>query len=789
MDDPFERPPNQLAPTLRTLGIDPEKIEASVLGDLDDDGVYAQVWLAVDQERLAVLVTDAEPQPMGPKISLTPGGRLLQRIQKWLPSKSLSTRDLKDDADRNGKLNVIDQQTIYLKDLEEARVESLVGTGVLVVKAAGEERRLCRFSNSRVRDFQRFAKAVRALAKGKSLQELEQGDDQRDSYCPTCGRPYPESGRKVCPRCMDHRALSRRIFGFFAGRRWELAGILLFMILGASLNLLSPYLSGRVLFDEVLTPGGRFEGRVIEIVLAIASFQLLALFFNIMHQRINAGMTAHVVAGVKTQVYGAMQRLSLGFFTNKQTGGLMTRVNGDAEQLQYFFHDGFPYFVVNSLQLIGIVTAMTLMNWRLTLLLLVPVPAILLLMRYAFPRFWRLFSRRWRAMRSLNSVVNDALTGVRVVKAFGQEDQEIRRFGGRNKTVFDVSLQAGNFSATLFPIMTLLMNAGGWIVWSVGGWDVLDGRITLGTLLTFTMYLGMLYGPLEFMSHIVDWWTACINSASRIFEMLDAVPDVAEKPNAVSLRPIQGEIEVSDVTFSYEPNKPVLKNVSFHVKPGEMIGLVGRSGAGKSTIVNLITRLYDVEEGSIKIDGVDVRDVKIADLRAQIGMVLQDTHLFRGTVAENIAYARPGASQEEIIRAAMLAHAHDFIVKLPDGYETIIGGQGHDLSGGERQRLSIARALLHDPRILILDEATSSVDTETEQFIQAALRRLVQGRTTIAIAHRLSTLREADRLVVIEEGKVVEMGTHAELEAKRGVYYKLRQRQKEALAIRGVAAG
>src|SRR5690606_17867685 len=261
----------------------------------------------------------------------------------------------------------------------------------------------------------------------------------------------------------------------------------------------------------------------------------------------------------------------------------------------------------------------------------------------------------------------------------------------------------------------------------------------------------------------------------------------AERPDPVRLRPMRGEIELSDVTFEYEPNRPVLKNVSFHVKPGEMIGLVGHSGAGKSTITNVICRFYDVQRGAVKIDGVDVRDLAIADLRAQIGIVPQETFLFRGTIAENIAYGRPDATMEEIIRAAKAANAHDFIIKLPDGYETVIGAHGQDLSGGEKQRISIARAILHNPRILILDEATASLDTETERQIREALKRLVQGRTTIAIAHRLSTLRDADRLIVIEKGEVVEMGTHEELEALQGVYYRLREKQKEALAIRGIA--
>jgi ATP-binding cassette subfamily B protein len=298
----------------------------------------------------------------------------------------------------------------------------------------------------------------------------------------------------------------------------------------------------------------------------------------------------------------------------------------------------------------------------------------------------------------------------------------------------------------------------------------------------------MLYGPLDFMTNVVEWWSSSMNSAQRIFEIIDSQETLFRPEQPIPMPEIIGAVEAENITFGYEDGKPVLENVSFKVEPGEMIGLVGRSGSGKSTLINLIARLYDPDQGRIFLDGVDLREVDEKDLRRQVGMVLQETFLFRGTIYENIAYAKPGATPEEVMRAAKIANAHDFIMELPDGYETVLGEQDINLSGGERQRIAIARAVLHNPRILILDEATSAIDTETERLVQEAIERLVEGRTTFVIAHRLSTLRKADRLFVIDKGQLKEVGTHAELLKAKGIYYKLFTTQRKALARAGVAS-
>ena len=699
----------------------------------------------------------------------------------------------------NGGSGAMSVTTYLLADIGELKAENLNGNGMLVAagcadgvsgvdvaSTAGQAIILCRYSNTMSSKFNQFARLANKVRKGEELKEQDFAGDIYKPVCPTCGLLYPDPKRRVCPKCLDKRALFLRVLSYLPRYKWQVCLILFFMLARSGLEIITPYLSGRIFWDQVLTQGGQYYGKVLQVMTAMAVVHFLSIVMAVMHGRITADLAPKVVFDLKTEVFAAMQRLSLGFFTSKETGTLMTRVSHDANNLQFFFHDGFPYFIVNLVNLIGVSTVMFTMNWRLTLLVLLPTPVIVLFVTKVFPRLWRAYGRRYRRAAALNAIINDTLSGIRVVKAFGKEDTERRRFAVRNKAVFRTNIELGYISSTLFPSLSLVMNTGGLLVWGVGGVQASTGMMTLGTLMTFIGYIGMLYQPLEWMTHIVDWWSSSMNSAQRIFEVLDAKPDVAERPHPVRLPQIAGRIELDNITFGYEPNKAVLETISMEIKPGEMIGVLGYSGAGKSTLVNLISRLYDVQEGAIRIDGVDVRDAAIQDLRDQIGMVLQDTYLFAGSIAENIAYAKPSASRDEIIEACRVASAHDFIVKLPNGYDTVIGHQGQNLSGGERQRLAIARAILHNPRILILDEATASVDTETERAIQEGLERLVKGRTTIAIAHRLSTLRNADRLLVIDKGKIAEMGTHEELIALEGHYFKMLQKQKEALKIRGV---
>lgn len=386
------------------------------------------------------------------------------------------------------------------------------------------------------------------------------------------------------------------------------------------------------------------------------------------------------------------------------------------------------------------------------------------------------FEKIDRVWSEVTNVLADTIPGIRVVKAFAQEERETQRFREANRHNLAVNDKINKTWSLFTPTVTLLTEIGLLVVWAFGIWQVSGNQITVGVLTAFLAYIGRFYTRLDSMSRIVSVTQKAAAAAKRIFDILDHVSSVPDPTNPVALKEVTGSIELREIGFRYG-NRSVVRNLSLDIRPGEMIGLVGHSGSGKSTLVNLICRFYDVSEGAIFIDGVDIRNVSLTDFRSNIGLVLQEPFLFFGTVAENIAYGKPDASREEIIAAARAAHAHEFILRLPQGYDSIVGERGQGLSGGERQRISIARALLINPRILIMDEATSAVDTETEKEIQQALENLVKGRTTIAIAHRLSTLRKADRLVVMDAGRIVEIGNHDELMAAEGAYWRLYQAQ------------
>ena len=484
---------------------------------------------------------------------------------------------------------------------------------------------------------------------------------------------------------------------------------------------------------------------------------------------------------MKQNVFDALMGLSLSYFNNQSTGRLINRVNYDADRIRSFYIDGVPNFVINALNFIGLTFFLFSLNWKLTLMVFVPVPIIVIIFRVMLPKLWRMYSKQWRASSSMNSMLGDSLNGIRVVKAFAKEAEETHRFYKYSDRLFNANLKVNITSLTIFPVVSLLIGMSSQMIWGFGGLSVMGEQMTYGEFTTYLGYIGMIFGPLQFFSTFTNLITDTINAAQRMFEILDMVPDVMNAPDAVEKPEFKGDIEFKDVSFHYNPNRPILKDVNIKIHPGDNIGLVGHTGSGKSTIVNLITRMYDPISGQILIDGMDLKKIKISSIRHNIAIVSQEIFLFRGTIADNIRYARPDATMEEVIAAAKAANAHDFIVRLPEGYETEVGSGSRSLSGGERQRVSIARALLMSPSILILDEATAAMDTETERLIGDALSKLVEGRTCITIAHRLSTLKDCNYLFVIENGEIAEEGPPADLLAKGGVYYRLYKLQAEAM--------
>lgn len=605
-------------------------------------------------------------------------------------------------------------------------------------------------------------------------------------YCPKCGRKYSDPHRRICLHCMDKGHILRRIMSLAAKYRVQLMAAIGVLILTGALSIITPYITSGFYYDQVLDEAGEFYGQIALVIFLIVSTKLLSTGVNILSGVINGRISASIKADLKNTIFSSIQRLSLRFFTDKETGALMTQVTRDAETIYWLFANGIPYYLVNIVQILAIIVIMFFMNYRLALLYLVTVPFIFLFMRRIVSRMGKYHGRRFVGSRRLNSILSDTLTGIRVVKAFSREKDGSDRFSKANHNEAQAFKKTRFFAIMNFPVVDLLMNASQLIVTGIGGWMVIHGELTYGLLITFTSYMAMVYSPMFQFVQMSFEATDALTAMNRLVEIMDATPDTPEPENPVQHKEIKGDIEFSDVTFGYDKNRPVLKNISFTVPSGTILGIVGHTGSGKSTLANLLMRMYDPDRGMITVDGIPIDQLSSADLRGGMAIVSQETYLFRGSILDNIRYAAPDATFEEIIEASKISGAHDFIIKLPDGYDTLIGFGGRELSGGERQRLSIARAILKSPSVLILDEATAAMDTQTERKIQDALEILIKGKTAIMIAHRLSTLRSADTLIVLEDGKITERGTHTELIRRRGEYYKLYSLQLAAMKNIGI---
>jgi ATP-binding cassette, subfamily B, bacterial len=589
----------------------------------------------------------------------------------------------------------------------------------------------------------------------------------------------------------NRRAVLWRLLGYLAPYRTRLTWGFAAAAVITLVSLVPPWLAG-YLIDAVVRPvqdGSVPVDRGAAVAwMAVAAMALVYIVRQAaahVRLRLMAVVGEYVARDLRGEVYAHLQRLSMGFFSRKKTGSLITRVTSDTDRLWEFLAFGVVDVSLSLVMLLGLAAVLLGLDWRLGLVMIVPVPLFCWLIFWHGERMERLFLRTWRKWSSMTDVLGDTLPGIKVVKAFSQEAHETARFSVRNWDVTDEANRIHESWTTFWPTLMLAIHGTTVLVWAFAiprllGVDGGVPTLSAGTFVAFLLYTTMFIAPIEVIGQMTRTMNRATTSAHRVFEVLDTEPDVVDAAAPVRLRPVEGRVAFEDVTFGYDGVTQVLKGVSFTVEPGEMIGLVGPSGGGKTTIVNLIARFYDVTGGRITVDGVDVRDLDSADYRSQLGMVLQDPYLFHGTVLENIRYGHPEASPEQVIAAARAANAHDFIVKLPHGYDTVVGERGQTLSGGERQRVSIARAILHDPRILILDEATSAVDTETERQIQEAMDRLVAGRTVFAIAHRLSTLVNASRVFVMKDGRLAECGTHAELlEKESGIYRRLYALQRE----------
>jgi ATP-binding cassette subfamily B protein len=708
-----------------------DKIDLAISSDINEKEQFGEQWLIVGKARLYILATNNDQPPQVVFFS-------------------------------------------HLNEIDEIKSNPIISGQIMEIRVNGKTFDVLHYSNA-VAD--KFALAIRLIEdlirNPDSNLTIERMREEEKKL---------EESKKSELLLHEKHKVARRLLQMTKPYMTACVVMFILLLLGVGVDLVPPYFT-RFLVDDVLGPSAKYQGWLLWLVLGLLGLQVIRIIITIINNRISVVVGSKFVFNLRSELFEKLQRLPIDFFDRKQVGGLMTRISNDTEVLQGFISNISHGFLLNIVMIIGIGLVLFSMNWRLGLFVLIPGPLIMLVTQRYWKYIIRFYNRYWFSRWRINSFLNTRLLGIKVIRAFNQENREVEEFKTRNVHLREDALAINRSWMTFFPIVSFVFGIGGLMVWYVGGKLVLSNdpnyHISLGTLIAFLSYLGMFYGPLSSLTQLSNWATQVLTAAHRIFEIFDEPEETLQEENVIRIPSVKGKIEFRDVTFGYIHYLPVLHKVSFIIEPGEMVGIIGPSGSGKTTIINLICRFYTVIDGLVLIDDVDIRSIDKNDLRKHIGLVLQEPYLFRGTIAENIAYAKPDAKREEIIQAAKAANAHDFIIRMPDRYETRIGERGAGLSSGESQRISIARAILCDPRILILDEATSSIDVETERLIQSALHNLVKSRTTFIIAHRLSTLQNVDKVIVLKNGALQQFGRPQDLIKEDGYYQRFVKTQSE----------
>ena len=700
--------------------------------------------------------------------------------------------------------------TLHWSQIESFRTVAGVGSGMLQVKTDSVWTDLLRFSNRLATRFHKVARALERMREVVKTKPDEGADAEeaveeavelpvdrdaalrdiaieltRDPFdpprCNACSLRL-QTVDESCPRCMEKGQILRHILHLLRPHKRGAMFLCFLTIVGVVAELIPPKLQ-QYMVDHILN-GQTIEGvsngssipfqsALLVVVLALAFSRILMSVVSVIKGQIATRIGTELTGTLRLELVQKLQRMAVAYYDRHQVGSMISRVAHDSEVLHGLMHQLTGGFLLQTAQLVGVGAMLMWLNPKLAMYTLIPVPLVFIgswiFWQKVYPRYYRL----WDASSRQMSILGGMLQGIRVVKSFAQEDREYERFRKTSDHLRQWRLWVENTNAWYSASMSIVFSLGGLIVWYVGGRDVIGKEMSLGELIAFLAYLAMFYAPLGALSNFTSWLTSFLSGSKRVLELMETPLGVQDPAHAKKWDNPCGHLRFDHVTFGYDRNQPVIKDVSFEVAPGEMVGIVGRSGSGKSTMVNLLGRFYDVQEGAVLVDGIDVRNLSMQSLRENLGIVFQDSFLFRGTIWKNLSYGRPQSTIEQALVAAKAAGAHDFILRQSLGYETLLGEHGAGLSGGEKQRLSIARTLLYDPKVLILDEATSNIDAEAERSIQEALEVLVRGRTTIAIAHRLSTLRNADRILVFDRGRMIEHGTHAELLSADGTYARL----------------
>jgi ATP-binding cassette subfamily B protein len=730
--------PSEIANLLGTSNLQGRALLLAVRTDIDETGHATDQWLLVTEREIAVAVP----------------------------------------SNRDKQQNARCVRTFRLDQIDGCRTQVEVGSGYLQVRQNQVWVDVLRFSNRLAQQFRDAQHKLEQLRRFRAFPVDDLVADESASGEKSLDEKESSEGKPTAPSWQT----LRRVFGLLKpyGSRAILIGFL--SVVAVAIELVPPWLQ-MILVDRVLTEKhastqvGPVLFTLAGIVGCLAVIRLIAAILSVWKGKLSSDIGTRLTADLRTQMVDKLQKLSVSYHDRNQVGMLMSRVSYDTEAMHTFMHQISGGFVLQVLQLLAIGVMLFVLNAKLAFYTLLPMPLVLIASWFFCRTLYARHHKYWDAVGHQASALTSLLSGIRVVKSFTQEPREQARFTTNSEKLRESRLSVDLATTTFSSLIGFLFGLGGLIVWYVGGRDVLGDQMTLGSLMAFLAYLSMFYAPLTSVSEGATWISSFLTASHRIFDLLDTPVSVSEPTTPQPIEKVQGEIRFDQVTFSYNQLRPALDEVSFEVKKGESIGIVGRSGSGKSTLVCLISRLYDVDSGMITIDGIDIRKFGTLNLRRHVGMVLQEPFLFEGTVASNIAYGDPDAAIERIIASAKAASVHDFVLRMPFSYETLLGEGGAGLSGGERQRVSIARAILYDPQILILDEATSSIDTESERLIQASVERFSKGRTMLAIAHRLSTLESVDRLLVMDQGKLVEQGTHRELLAANGVYARLTRLQ------------